>query len=87
MAIIKKPVRKTLLLLISFVGVVSILIGRLFVWNSNTNLAQLENKAKKIFAASNFLIPIAKADIPYIGDGGGGGDCDDGDGCSDGGSY
>ena len=69
MAIIKKPIRKTLFYLASLAGVISILIIKLTLGNSSANLSQLETKVSN-------LIPLAKADLPYvhIPEGGGGGD-------------
>lgn len=65
------------------------MITGLLLKNSQYNLSQLENKAKKLFAASSvFIISSVRADTP--GDDGGssgGGDDDDGSSSSgDGGS-
>ena len=71
MAIIKKPIKKTLFLLSSLLGIIFTL----------HNLSQLEAKAKNLFGAN--LISSARADVP--GESGGGGGGDDGDSPSGGG--
>ncbi|MFH1990606.1 MAG: hypothetical protein ABIJ19_02005 [Patescibacteria group bacterium] len=86
MAIIKKPIYKTLFYLSSLLGLVLALITGIFLGTSQHNLSQLKNKAESIFGSIN-IIPSAKADIPSgdgcSGDSGGGddgssGSCDSG---------
>lgn len=75
MAIIKKPIKKTLFYLSSLLGIIFALIAGLVFKNFQYNLSQLENKAKNLF--KTILISSAKANcwtIP-VGDGG---DDDDG---------
>ena len=86
MAFIKRPIRTVLFYLSSFVGLVFVLIIGLFLKNSQYNLSQLENKAKKLFAVGSIsLVSLAKADIPSNNNGGGGGDSIGDDGGGDGG--
>ena len=62
MAIIKKPIKKTLFYLSSVFGLIFSLAVGLFFRNSEHNLSELENKAKNLFNID--LINKAKADIP-----------------------
>lgn len=74
MAIIKKPMRKSLFYLSLFLAAILILIGKLFGFYQD-DLIRLESKAKKILA-QNLLIYSVRADVPNnnnSGDGGAGG--------------
>lgn len=83
MAIIKKPIRKTLFYLASLAGVVSVLTIKLISGGSQANLSQLENQINKTLpSASGIVIPFVKADVPGVSCAGGGcatGDDDDDD--------
>ena len=84
MAIIKKPIKRTLFYLSSALGLILSLVAGFFLKNSQYNLSELENKAKNLFNTD--LINKVNADIPSSGGYAGGciGGCvsaSSGDGC------
>lgn len=86
MAIIKKPIHKTLLYLSSLLGLVLALITGTFLGTSQHNLSQLKNKAESIFGSSDIIFSAkANAQCWNPPPGGDGGDDGGGDGCGDGG--
>lgn len=65
MAIIKKPIKKTLFYLSSALGLILSLVAGFFLKNSQYNLSELENKAKNLFNTD--LINKVNADVPFSG--------------------
>ena len=87
MAIIKKPIKRTLFYLSSLLGIVFALIAGLVFKNSQYNLSQLENKTKNLFKTNQAQAQSCWTPPPGGGGGNGGGNgggsCSggDGDGC------
>jgi len=73
MAIIKRPIRKTLLYLAFFISVVSALTTKIIAGDSQNNLSNLEKKAKSVFSvvSGSIISSIAKGQTncwspPYV---------------------